>query len=210
VAHAHKFAGLIFTDITIKGTREGVTASGGIIAQVLNTNATLTASPTKLLTDPVLGADWTVYRDATSAGLGTTQLLRAFEWEYAYTNVFGVIWPGNKAASNNTWAALVELDPKHTARIKVEADAQGDTGFADVRAGTTEFYRIDCKGQVFAAPDGAINREIKIDLAGKVGDKIGLTDGNDLLEEELILEVVEDTGWSHSALIVVTNLLATL
>lgn len=216
-AHAHKFAGLIFTDITIKGTRDGVTASGSAIAQVLSTNATLTASPTKLRLDPVLGADWTVYRDTTSGGLGTTQLLRCFEWEYAYTNVYGVLWPGNKAASNNTWAALVELMPKHTAKFKLEADAQGDTGIADVRAGTTEFYRIDMKGSLFTAADGTlgagdstINREIKIDFAGKVGDKIALTDGNDLLEEELPLEVIEDTAWGHAALITATNMVAAL
>lgn len=209
-AHAHQFAGFLFTDITIKGNRDGVSASGSCIAQTLTTNNALSSSPTKLLTDPILGADWTVYRDTTSAGLGTTQLLRVFEWEYAYTNVWGVIWPGNKVASGNTWAALVELDPKHTARIKVEADAQGDTGFSDVRAGTTEFYRIDCKGQVFVAPDNAINRELKIDIAGKVNAAIPLTDGNDLLEEDILLEVVEDTTWGHAALIVATNLVAAL
>jgi hypothetical protein len=209
-AHSHQFAGLIFTSITIKGTRDGVTASGDCIAQTFSTNIALSSSPTKLLTDPILGADWTVYRDTTSAGLGTTQLLRVFEWEYNYTGVYGVIWPGNKVASANTWAAIVELDPVHTARIKLEADTQGDTGFSDVRAGTTEFYRFDCKGQTFVAPDNAINRELKIDIAGKVNAAIPLTDGDDLLEEEIMLEVVEDTTWTHAALIVATNLIAAL
>ena len=209
-AHAHQIAGLVFTGITIKGTRDGVSASGNAIAQIFTTNQTLTATPTKLAMDPVLGADWTVYRDPTSGALGTTQLLRCFEWEYIYDSVYAVIWPGNKVASNNTWATIVEMQPKHTLKLKVEADAQGDTGFADVRAGTTEFYRIDMKGQLFPAPDGAINREIKIDCAGKVGEKMPVTDGNDLLEEEIPLAVVEDTGWGHAATITTTNLLSAL
>lgn len=209
-AHAHKYAGFIFTGITIKGNRDGVTASGDAIASILGTNATLTASPTKLLLDPILGADWTVYRDPLSANLGTTVLARCFEWEYNYTNVYGVIWPGNKAASLNTYAAIVELDPVHTARVKVEADAAGDTGFSDVRAGATQFYRFDCLGQAFPAPDAAFKRELKIDFAGKVNASIPLTDGDDLLEQEILLECAEDTTWGHSALIVATNLLATL
>ena len=207
---AHQVAGFFFTSVTLKGTRDGVSATGDCIAQTITLNNTLTAAPTKLLLDPVIGADWTVYRDTTSAGLGTTQLLRVFEWEYAYTNVFGVLWPGNKVASANTWAAIVELMPKHTARFKVEADAQGDTGFTDVRAGGTEFYRIDMKGQALPAPDGAFNREYKIDLAGKVNAAIPFTDGNDLLEEDILLEVVEDTTWGHAAQHTVTNLIAAL
>jgi hypothetical protein len=209
-AHAHKFAGFVFTGITIKGTRDGVTATGDAFAALMSTNATLTAGPTKLALDPILGADWTVTRDPTSGALGTTTLARCFEWEYSYTNVYGMLWPGNKVASLNTWATLVELDPKHTARIKVEADAAGDTGFSDVRAGTTEFYRFDCKGAAFPAPDAAFNRELKIDIAGKVNASIPLTDGNDLLEEDILLEVCEDTVWGHAALIVATNLLAAL
>ncbi len=209
-AHAHRVPGLIFTDITIKGTRDGVSATGSAIAQGLVTAATLTAAPTKLLLDPILGADWTVSRDALSANLGVTPLARVFEWEYSYSNVFAVLWPGNKSVAGNTWAALVEMDPKHTARIKLEADAAGDTGFADVRAGATEFYRFDCKGAALPAPDAAFNRELKIDIAGKVNAAIPLTDGNDLLEQDIMLEVVEDTTWGHAALIVATNLLAAL
>ncbi len=209
-AHAHKFAGLVFSGITIKGTRDGVTATGDAFAQILSTGITITAAPTKLLLDPILGADWTVTRDPTSGALGTTQLTRVFEWEYSYTNVYGMLWPGNKVASNNTWATLVELDPKHTARIKVEADAAGDTGFSDARAGATQFYRFDCLGAALPAPDAAFKRELKIDIAGKVNASIPLTDGNDLLEEDIMLEVVEDTTWNHAALIVATNLLAAL
>lgn len=214
---AHQFAGLVFASITIKGARDGVTASGDAKAQIFLPNQTITAAPTKIRLDPVLGADWTIYRDPTFGALGTTALLRAFEWEYVYSNVFGILWPGNKVGSQNTWAALVELDPTHTAKILCEADAQGDTGITDARAGTTEFFRIDMKGALFTAADGtlgagdsAINREIKIDLAGKIGEKIQVKDGHDVLEEELPLEVVEDTGWGHAALIVATNMLAAL
>src|SRR5260221_1597888 len=53
-AHAHKFAGLVFSGITIKGTRDGVTATGDAFAQILSTGITITASPTKLLLDPIL------------------------------------------------------------------------------------------------------------------------------------------------------------
>src|SRR5258707_7962892 len=88
VARAHRYPYTLFRGITIKGTRAGVTMSGTYVAQKIVDGITLTASPTKVRLSPVLGADWTVYRDTTSAGLGTTQLLRVFEWEYVYDDVY--------------------------------------------------------------------------------------------------------------------------
>src|SRR5262249_16263407 len=158
------------------GTRDGVSASGAYVAQKVTDGITLTASPTRLLLSPVLGADWTVYRDATSGGLGSTQLLRVFEWEYAYTDCWAVLWPGNRAASANTWATIVRTLPSHTLTLKVEADAAGMSSLTDARANTntTEFVRIDCVGGLLTAADGTlgagdntINREVKIDCAVK-------------------------------------------
>lgn len=216
-ARAHKHSYTLFRGITIKGNRQGVTMSGTYVAQKVVDGVTLTASPTKIRMSPVLGADWTVYRDATSGGLGTTQQLRVFEWEYVYDDVYAIIWPGNKAASANTYAAHVRKFPKHTLTLKVEADAQGLSPLADARAGTIEYIRIDCVGGLFTALDGTLGagdstiaREFKIDAACMVGDKIALADGDDLLEDTVIYRVVEDTAWGHAALLTATNLLAAL
>ena len=216
-ARAHQYAGTIFTGIQIKGTRDGVSMSGSYVAQKVTDGATLTASPTRLNLDPVLGADWTVYRDATNGALGTTQLLRVFEWTYTYEGVWAVLWPGNKVASNNTWATIVRMYPKHELELKQEADAQGMAALTDARAGTTEFIRIDMQGRLFTAADGtlgagdsALSREIKMDMAAKVTDKIGLADGNDLLEATVKYTVVDDVTWQHAAQITVTNLITAL
>lgn len=216
-ARAHQYAGLIYTGIQMKGTRDGVSMSGSYVAQKVTDGATLTVSPTRLNLDPVLGADWTVYRDPTNAALGTTQLLRVFEWTYTYDAVWAVLWPGNKAASNNTWATIVRMMPKHELEIKQEADAQGMAALTDARAGTTEFIRVDMQGRVFSAADGTLgagdnllSREIKMDMAAKVSDKISLADGNDLLEATVKYTVVEDTTWNHAAQITVTNLITAL
>ena len=216
-ARAHKYGYVLFKGITIKGNRAGVTASGTYFAQKISDGITLTSSPTRLRLSPILGADWTVYRDTTSAGLGTTQLLRVFEWQYTYDDVYVILWPGNKVASNNTFAVHVRKFPKHTLTLKVEADAQGMSPLADARTGTTEFIRIDCVGSLFTAADGTLGagdstiaREFKIDLAAQVGDKIPLADGDELLEDTITYKIVEDTTWNHAALITVTNMLAAL
>ena len=143
---ARQFAYGLFTEFAYKGTRKEFTNNGKLLAQAISDGITLTASPTAVALAPVVAKQVNVYLDTTSAGIGTTQLLRTLSLDYMMTGVYGPFWPLNR--SNISYTGHVDLEPKTTIKIMEEANAEGMAMLGYLQTGTTYYMRVQALGLV--------------------------------------------------------------
>src|SRR5258706_5399841 len=137
----------LFTEYAFKGDRQkGITLASKLLAQPLQDGITMTASPTAVALAPVAGKHLNVYLDSTSGGLGTTQLLKVLNLDYAFTGIYGPFFPFNRATIG--WTAHVDLNPGCIIKVLMEADVTGMTELTFLQTGSTQFLRINAQGQV--------------------------------------------------------------
>lgn len=207
---AHKVTYGLFTEFGYKGDRKsGLSVSGKLLAQALQDGITMTASPTGVALAPLAGKHINVYLDSTSAGLGTTQLLKVLNIDYSFTSVYGPFYPFNR--TNIGWTAHVDASPKCTIRLLMEADATGMTQLTNLQNGSTQFLRVEGQGlQIAADGPGAVNNMFRHDMAVKVSKPNTFSDKDGVFAEEWEFTVVEDTTWGKAQIITVYNLLTAL
>lgn len=141
---AEKFAYCFFNSFGAKYNRDEVTIEGSMLGQKVTTGVTMTASPTAIPLEPILGNQINMYLDTTSANLGITQLLKVIGAEWKWDDIFGTFWPLNRA--NSSFASHVDLAPKAMLKFLLEADTVG-LGFLDaLRSAATRFIRLDALG----------------------------------------------------------------
>lgn len=196
----------IISDFGISFSRDGIDLSGKMLGQNYTDGITLTASPTALALVPILPGQVSVYLDSTSGGLGTTKLLRAFKADWSLAGRFGPIWTLNAALAS--FAAHVEGDPTNDIALLVEADAAGMALLTNLRAGTTQFIRIEAVGAVIGA--GPATYKFTLDAAVKVGAANELGDEDGVYAIEWPLKIVHDGTWGKAFTVTVINSLAAL
>ena len=144
---AHKANYCLFTEYGFKGDREtGITLGGKLLAQPLQDNITKTSSPTSVALAPVAGKHINLYLDSTSAALGTTQLLKVLNIDFAFTGIYGPFFPFNRA--NLGWTAHVDLNPGCVIKVLMEKDAVGMAQLTAMQTGATQFLRIGAQGLI--------------------------------------------------------------
>lgn len=207
---AHQVAYGLITEYGFKGTRKGpFTISAKGIAQPISDGATLTNTPTAVALAPMVAKQWNVYLDPTSAGLGTTQLTRVLSVDYSMTNIYGPLWVLNRSTVG--WTAHVDLMPKATIKIKVEADANGMALLGYLQSGTTYYLRVQAQGnQIASDGPGTVNNLYTHDMAIKVGKPSAFADDQGVFAIEWECTVVEDTTWGKAQTVTVTNLITAL
>lgn len=137
----------LFTEYSFKGDRQaGITIGSKLLAQPMADGITMTASPTAVALAPVAGKHINVYLDSTSGTLGTTQLLKVLNLDYAFSGIYGPFFPFNRATIG--WTAHVDLNPGCTIKVLMEADSVGMTELSFLQSGSTQFLRINAQGQV--------------------------------------------------------------
>jgi DNA-dependent RNA polymerase auxiliary subunit epsilon len=205
---ARQFAYGLVTGITEKFTRDGVTIDGTMLGQQMKDDGTvtMTASPTAVGLEPILGSQWSLFIDSTSAGIGTTQMLRVLEADFMYDSVYGPLWTGN--ATLASYATHVDLAPKAQMKILLEADAQGMALLANARAGTTLYVQITATGTVFQT---STNYTHQIQFAGQVSGKpSAYEDKEGIYAIEWTLDAIEDTNWGKAIDVSYINMQAAL
>jgi hypothetical protein len=144
---AHKVNYGLVSEFAYKGDRKtGIKKGGKLLAQNLQTNITMTGGPTAVALAPSAGKHFNVYLDSTSAGLGTTLLLRVLNIDYVFTNVYGMFFALNRA--NLGFTAHVDLKPSCIIKLILEADAVGDAQLVALQSGATQFLRIQGQGLI--------------------------------------------------------------
>ena len=202
---AHKVTYALATQFGYKGTRKDLTVSGKMIAQPIADAITMTSTPTAIALAPVVSKQVNVYLDPTFGALGTTQLLKVLSVDYSMDNIYGPLWVFNR--TNVGYTAHVDLMPKPTFKLKVEADSAGMALLGYLQSGTTYFLRVQALGNVI---DTAINNTFQHDMAIKVGKPSTFADDQGVFAIEWDCTVVEDTDWGKSQIFTVTNLIASL
>jgi hypothetical protein len=209
---AHKFAYGLFTQFGYKGTRKDITCSGKLIAQPLSDGITLTSTPTAVALSPVPAKQVNVYLDTAFGGLGGTQLTRVLSVDFTMDSIYGPLYAFNR--TNLGFTAHVDLAPKCTMKLKVEADSAGMALLGYLQSGVTYFLRVDAMGSTAIAADGPssanIFNEFKHDMAVKFNKPTAFADDQGVFAIEWEAVIVEDSGWGHSQQLTVTNLITAL
>lgn len=202
-AEAERVAGVQLTEFGFNFTRDAVEASGSAYGTAIEFDHDMTNTPTTLAITPIDPADVCLWWDATSAGLGTTKLLRVLNASWNITGRFNPLWVIDCAQPS--YVASVEGVPDITASIRVEANDQGqDFVSTYMRNGTRGYLRIKADGGV---PELQIDTAMVVTSVGELGD----TDG--VYAFDIGLSGVADGAWGANGKVTevtLTNGLATL
>ena len=204
-ARAHQVAGAILTDYTFTFSRKnGATLAGTGIGQLLTDPVTLTASPTDLELTPLSARDVSLFIDATAAGLGTTQMLRAFNVVFDQKGKYGPVWTLDN--TQPTFATFVELAAANTCTLRLEADAAGMAHLADYRADSLIFVRLQAIGRVFEAgtPPLTYTLDYDVALAIKTPKNLG-ADEDGIVVIDYDCEMVRDSTWGKAVEVTTIN-----
>src|SRR5260221_5758636 len=164
---AHRLAYGLFTDWGYKGDRKkGLDTSGKLIAQPLIDAITMTSSPTAVALAPLARKHVNIYLDSTSGGLGTTQLMKVLDIDYSFGGIYGAFYPFNRATL--AWTAHVDMAPKTTIKLLMEADSTGMSQLTNLQNSTTQLLRISGQGlQIASDGPGSVYNTFQHDMAGR-------------------------------------------
>jgi hypothetical protein len=203
---AQKLAYGLLTDLGMTITRSsGLTLTGSGIGQLFTDGITMTATPSDIPLVPMMGKQFDVYIDASSAALGTTKMTRAFNVSPSLGGVFGPIWAINSA--NSSFAAHVDLKPTTGCKLTLEADAAGMAYLTQFRAGTTIFLRAKAIGAVI---DTSIPYSFTWDMALLVKSVSPDDDESGVKVVSFETEFTKDPTWGKATLITLVNDVATV
>lgn len=203
---AQKATYALFTGLEVTFNRtDGVSLGGAMIAQQLQDNISLTASPTAIEDKPILPTHLDVYVDPTSGTLGTTKLTRDFNAVFRCTDMFGPVWPINSALAS--FGAHVEIEPTIQMEITVAADSQGMGFLANARLGETRYLRMAAiaPGASYGFAGAAtVAYTVMIDMAGKISNINAFDDQDGIKVLTYTFDAVLDTAWATGRYCLVT------
>lgn len=202
---AMKFTYGLMTGFGIKATRDSVEFSGDMMGQAITDGITLTGSLTGVGVQPVLPLHINWYMDSTAGGIGGTQLNDVLEGDFQSTGYFGPYWPMKRTSTSFT--KHIDMAPKTTFKMKMEADAVGMSPLVNARVGSTLYFQMDAQGAII---ESAIPYEMKLNFAAKIASIGAFSDDAGVYAIEWNFEVVEDTGLTYPFQITVTNAISAL
>lgn len=194
---AERFTYGLVNSFTLDFDRDGVKVGGSMIGQALTTGITLTGSPTELVLVPIMGAQGSVYLDATSGGLGTTKLGRVLKGTFSFGDRLNPLWVVDAAQAS--YVGHVESPPNATFKMMIEADATGMAFLANARAGDTRFIRVTFVSGTYA---------LTFDMAAKLGKPDAFSDDNSVYAIGLNWTLVHDGTWGKALTYVLVNKVA--
>jgi len=155
------------------------TISGDLFARALDYTATVGATGLTIPSVvPILPGQVCVYLDPTFAALGTTRLTRDFAAGFEIAGLNGPFWPLD--CTITSFGGHVPLKPgTTTATLQLGNDTQGRALVPSMRAGTTQYVRIEATGPQIDVGPPPVNHRLRVDMALKVVDAParGDTDG---------------------------------
>lgn len=205
---AGKFTYGLFSEFAINISRNGAAElDGSLIGRQYQDGITLTPGPTSQAIEPLFPSQVSVYADDTSAGLGTTKLLRVLTSNWKISDRWGPVWTLDAAQAS--WAAHVETDPTAELELVLEADAQGMGFLATARTGASKFIRIEGIGSLIT---GAIFHKLTIDQSCKLSEWGDFSDEDGVYAVSLTFAAAHSATWGTGKALQVTliNAVATL
>ena len=182
-----------------------------IMAQAFSDGITKTASPTYLVPTPMTGAMANLYLDATSSGIGTTQLTDSvLHCQFKADPYYKPYWPVNRA--NASFPDAIDIAKNHVLTLKLEASSAA-IGYKSsyLATGDRAYIRVDLQGPLIDSGN-SIHAEFKHDMAVFVTGMKEFEDVDGVYAVEYELKVAEDTAWStgQAQKVTLTTLLAAI
>jgi hypothetical protein len=143
-----------------------------------------------------------VFVDTTSAGLGTTKLLRDFNAVFRYSDARGPVWPINSA--NASFASDVQTEPSVQMELTVAADSVGMGLLVNARAGDTRYIRLSAVSTENAGATAA-KYDLLIDMAGKISNIAAFDDNEGVKVLTYTFDAVYDSAWGSGQFMTVRN-----
>ena len=192
------------------GRKQEVSISADLMAQTFTDGVTLTASPTVVEKLPMTGAQFNVYLDATSAGIGTTLLTDPMKVDFKASGYYDGYWPINRA--NASYTSLMDKEKKNELKLTLQANSTGIAVKGNyLETGSLCYVRIDGQGPVIDSGN-SIHAEMKHDMVCFVSDMSEFGDEDGVYKVEYTLQVAEDAAWNTGTaqIMTLTNLLSAL
>lgn len=189
---AEEAAYVLLSGLNLSFSRTAAPEIGGdLFARALDYTASLaTTGVTSPALIPILASQVSIFLDTTSGGLGGTQLLRDFSYEWSLADLFGTIWPLN--ASLDSFAAHSVTKPTIGNTLQMGNDAAGRALVANMRAGSTVFVEVRATGDEIEAGQ---NYSLVIQTALKVVEAPSRADADGLSTLEWSFRNVYDADW---------------
>ena len=209
---AEQYAYGLFSGVGYSFTREQeVQVSGDWFSQTFTDGVSLTATPTSIAQQPMVGAHFNVYLDTSSGGIGGTQITAdVLKTDYAASGYYGQFWPVNRA--NASFTSHIDLMPAHVLKITFHASSAA-VGFIAtyLRTGARAYIRVDGQGALADVANN-IHFEMKHDMCCFMTDVADLSDVDGVYGFETTWVVAEDTAWGsgQAQQMTLTNLLSAL
>lgn len=208
---AEQYAFSVFTGWGYSFTRkQEATVSGDWMAQTFTDGATLTASPTVVEQIPATGAQFNLYLDTSSGGIGTTQLTDPLKCDFAASGYYDPYWPINR--SNASFTNLVDKEKKNELKFTLQANSAGIAVRGNyLETGSRAYVRVNGAGPVIDSGH-SINATFQHDMAVFCSDMAEFSDVDGVYAVEYTFQVAEDSAWSsgQSQVLTLTNLLSAL
>lgn len=206
---AEQYAYLLFSGFGYSFSRTAeVQTSGDWFSQTFTDGVSLTASPTAIALAPMVGSQFTIFLDGSSANIGQTPLLNPLKVDFAASNYYGQFWPVNR--TNASYASHLDLLPKNELKITLEADATA-IGFIQtyLRTGAKAYLRVDGVGPLCDASK-SIPFGMTHDLCCFLTSVSDFNDTDGAFAYELTFATAEDLTWNLAQRLTLTNLLTAL
>ena len=205
---AHRFGYGLITKFGYKGTRKDFTVTADGVGQALIDGVTLASTGlTTVPIAPVVSKHVNVYLDSTFGGLGTTQLLKVLSVDFLSDMSYDLFYPLNR--SQPSFTSQVDVAPKTSIKLKVEADSFGMALLGYLRAGTLYYLRVDCVGNVIDVAN-SINNGFQHDMAIAIGKPTKFADDAGIFAIEWDCMIMEDATWGKAHTMTATNLITAL
>lgn len=212
VVDAEQYAYLIFSGWGYTFTRkQEMQISGDWFSQTFTDGVSMTGSPTNIGLLPIIGAQFNVYLDTTSAGIGTTQLTDPLKVDFKGSGYYTQYFPVNRA--NQSFTSHLETAPKNELKLTLQANSVGIAVRGSyLQTGTRAYVRVNAVGPTIATSP-TVTALFQHDMAVFVSDMAELTDVDGVYAVEYTLEVAEDMAWTQAGTaqrVSLTNLLSGL
>lgn len=208
---AEQYAYLLFHGWGYSFTRkQEVQVTGDWFSQTFSDGITLTPSPTNVALLPMTGAQFNVYLDTSSVGIGTTQLTDPLKVDFAASNYYGQYWPINRA--NASYTSHLDLLPKNELKVLLQANSTAIAIRANyLQTGTRAYVRVDGQGPTIDTPN-SVKAAMRHDMAVFVSEMAEFSDSDGVYAVEYTLQVAEDLAWASGIAqkLLFTNLLSGL
>lgn len=209
---AEQYAYLIFSGWGYTFTRkQEMEISADWFSQTFTDGASIPASPTNIALTPIVGAQFNVYLDTTSAGVGTTQLTDPLKVDFKASGYYSQYFPVNRA--NSSFTSHLETAPKNELKITLQANSTGIAVRGNyLQTGTRCYVRVSAVGPTIASGP-TVTALFQHDMACFVSDMAELSDVDGVYAVEYTLQVAEDMAWTQAGTaqrLTLTNLLSGL